>query len=162
MVVISDTTAICNLFLIRKLWILEKLYSNIVIPLIVFDELLRLEESGHDISEIKNATWITIGTVNSQDLFLVLSEILDKGESAAIVLAKEQNADLLIIDEIKGRKVAQKLNIPIIGLIGILVQAKEQNVVRHIKPILTELQQNAGFWISKDLYQTALKLANEE
>lgn len=76
-------------------------------------------------------------------------------------VAKEKNASLLIIDEIKGRQYAKQLNINIIGLVGILVQAKQEGIIDSVKETLEELKTKAGFWISKSLLETALNLSLE-
>jgi predicted nucleic acid-binding protein len=161
MVVISDTTTISNLFLIKRLSLLEKLYYRISIPRAVFEELEKLELSGWNINDIKYAGWIEVVDVKNRDMVTVLSEILDVGEAEAITLAKEKEADLLIIDEIKGRNYAKKLDIKIIGLIGILLQAKQEKIIDNLENVLIELRENAGFWIKNDLFDKALLLAGE-
>jgi uncharacterized protein len=161
MVVVSDTTALSNLYLCEKLWILERLFTEILIPDAVIRELEKMQEKGWDISAITDVAWIKIVSVSNQDVVIILSEVLDEGEAEAIALAKEYKADLLIIDEIKGRKYAKKLNIPIIGLVGILIQAKQEGIIDSVENILVELQHKAGFWISTQLFEQALILAGE-
>ncbi|MFM9841325.1 MAG: DUF3368 domain-containing protein [Cyclobacteriaceae bacterium] len=163
MVIVSDTTTISNLFLIDKLWVLKKLYQKIIIPSTVFDELKRLEDDNkRNIDEIRLADWIEVVSVKESDLVAVLLLTLDKGEAEAIALAKEVKADLLIIDELKGRKCAKQLNLNIIGLIGILLLAKQKGILGSIREILTELQEKAGFWISEKLFSATIELANEK
>lgn len=162
MVIVSDTTTLSNLFIINKLWILEKLYKNIIIPKAVFFELQKLNSSERNIPIISNSNWISIKEVNNKDLVLVLSEILDLGEAEAIALAKEENAELLIIDETKGRNIAKKLSIKIVGLLGILIQAKKENLIENVEQILVELKTKAGFWISEELHNTILDLSQEK
>ncbi len=161
MVIVSDTTTISNLFLIDKLWILEKLYHKILLPRAVFDELEKIENDSINIDFIRKADWIEIVPVKNTDLVDILLLILDKGESEAIALAKENNAELLIIDEIKGRHYAKQLNLNIIGLMGILLLAKEKKIIESVKDILKELKEKAGFWISKQLFQMTIQLAGE-
>jgi len=162
MIVISDTTTISSLFLIDKLWVLKELYPQIAIPKAVFEELEKLEQIGRQIEIIRSSDWIQVLMVSNKDLVRILSLVLDDGEAEAIALAKETNADLLIIDEIKGRSYAKELNINIIGLVGILLLAKEKKVIENVGEVLTELQEKAGFWISKNLWETALKAASEK
>ena len=59
-------------------------------------------------------------------------------------VAKEKNTSLLIIDD-KGRQYAKQLNINIIGLVGILVQAKQEGIIDSVKETLEELKTKAGF-----------------
>lgn len=158
MVIISDTTTISNLFLIDKLWILQRLYKHIVIPKAVADELEKLKWGTNWLS---NTQWIEQRTVTDTALVTVLTEVLDLGEAQAIALASECKADLLIIDELKGRNYAKKLNINVIGLIGILIQAKELAIIHSVKDVLNELKTKAGFWLNDELFKTALKLSNE-
>jgi uncharacterized protein len=163
MVIVSDTTTISNLFLIDKLWLLEKLYQKILIPKTVYDELERLEEGNkRNIDKIKESNWIEVVAVKENDLISVLLMTLDKGEAEAIALAKELKADLLIIDELKGRKCAKQLHLNIIGLIGILLLAKQKGLIKSIKEILIELQEKAGFWISEKLFNATIELAHEK
>jgi uncharacterized protein len=163
MVIVSDTTTISNLFLIDKLWLLEKLYQKIVILKTVYDELEKLEEGNkRNIDKIKESNWIEVITVKENDLISVLLLTLDKGEAEAIALAKELKADLLIIDELKGRKCAKQLHLNIIELIGILLLAKQKGLIKSIKEILIELQEKAGFWISEKLFNATIELAHEK
>lgn len=161
MVIVSDTTTISNLFLIGKLEILEKLFGEIMIPKAVFSELEKLEDSNISIEFIRNQNWILITEVKNRSFVEILQLNLDIGEAEAIALAKEKNASLLIIDELKGRNYAKQLKINIIGLLGILLQAKEKGMIDSVKEILDELKAKAGFWVSKVLYEAVLQLSNE-
>ena len=84
---------------------------------------------------------------------------LDDGESEAIILADELKSDALIIDERKGRKVAQKLGIKITGTVGVLLQAHDENMITsdEIKAYLDKLK-NSNIRLSDSLIQEALSL----
>jgi predicted nucleic acid-binding protein len=60
MIVVSDTTAISTLLQIGEIELLEKLFSNIVIPQKVFDELLVLSKMDVDVSPLLKAEWLEI------------------------------------------------------------------------------------------------------
>ena len=150
-----------SLILIGKLQILHSVFESIVIPQKVYEEILVLETRfGHDLSEFRSAQWIEV-KVGNPDEVQRLRQLLDHGESEAIVLAKELNADFLLIDESEGRKIAQKEGLRIIGLIGVLIQAKNQKIIHSVKSIMDELRDIAGFRISDSLYRTVLNQIGE-
>lgn len=86
--------------------------------------------------------------------------MLDDGEASAIALCLEKPNSLLIIDERKGRKIAQDLNIATIGTLGILFEAKQQGHVKKIRPLIEKIQQT-DFRISKELLNSILTKAGE-
>lgn len=99
--------------------------------------------------------------ISQREYFVKLLKTLDPGEAEAIVLAIELKADALLIDEKKGRKIAQEHGIIITGLLGILVDAKEEKLLRNVKPVLDKLVFEIGFRISPGLYQDILKKIKE-
>ena len=161
MIIVSDTSAISSLLIIDKLQLLPQIFGQIIIPLSVQKELLALNKFGFDTTPIVQSDWIKIQDPLNQELVSQLELELDKGESSAIALAIELNAHNLIIDETKGRKIAHELGIEVIGLIGILLEAKEKQLIQKIKPILDELRIKANFRISESLYDKILQKTNE-
>ena len=161
MIVVSDTSVISALLSIDKLELLSQLYGQVIIPQVVWDELERLRAFGYDLSPLENTQWLEIIDPKDKELETRLNEVLDKGESAAIALSKEVNPDFLAIDEKKGREIAQSMGIPIIGVIGILIVAKKQAIVKEVKPLLDSLISEAGFRISRKLYEYILTEISE-
>jgi uncharacterized protein len=158
-IIISDTTAITNLIAIGKLEILLSIFQAIVIPKEVYDELCVLGRNKIVIDAIAN---ISIKTVINTDKVNELSEKkgIDLGESASIILAEEILADLLIIDERKGRQAAEELGLNVTGLLGVLRLGKHLGKIAHCKPILDALLQN-GFRLNPKLYYQFLSSLNE-
>jgi len=158
MLIISDTSPITNLIRINRLDLLKLLYTEVVIPEKVQDELLNYENQK---TELEKRAWIIVKKVSNSNEVKKLEAELDAGEAEAIVLAKELDADLLIIDERKGRKIAEANGLKIIGLLGVLIQAKRKGYVKDLKPLLNELIDSVGFRVSKKLYNRILKEVNE-
>lgn len=131
MLIISDTTPIISLIKADKLYLLEKMFGNVIIPKAVYDELTVNEKYGKEIAELKEAIFIKVGKVENNASVNILRNVtgLDAGESEAIVMAEENDADLLLMDEHKGRQVAKKLGIRITGTIGILLQAFDEGML---------------------------------
>lgn len=91
-----------------------------------------------------------------------LKDELDAGEAEAIALALELKADRLLIDERLGRQVAQRLGVSVTGLLGVLVAAKQVNLIAELKPILDNLITQAKFWVHPDLYRQILQDVDED
>jgi predicted nucleic acid-binding protein len=140
---------------------LQTLYGEIIIPAAVNDEILQLENKEHTLSEFKNADWIKIYSTHNLSNVSKYKNILDRGELEAISIAIELEADLLIIDEKLGRIVAKTIGFDITGLVGILITAKNKNLILSVKKALDEVIL-LGCRISKTLYNIALKSCNEQ
>lgn len=90
----------------------------------------------------------------------ILETIVDKGEASAIALALELDNPLLIIDDLKGRKLAKKLNLNIAGTLGVILKAKEKGIIKSTKGIFEKLKQS-NFRISEKVETELLKLSGE-
>lgn len=106
-------------------------------------------------------SWIQSRAISDLVLLEALSNELDPGEAAAIVLAIELGADKIVIDERRGRSVAERLNLDYIGILGVLIEAKTQGLILEVKPLLDSLVRQAGFWISQPLYESVLRSVEE-
>jgi predicted nucleic acid-binding protein len=153
MLVISDTSPISSLIQIGRSELLRDLFGEVCIPPAVSGELARFHAS--------IPQYITVRTISDPSRVSPLLSSLDLGEAEAIALAAECHADYLLIDERRGRHVAAQQGIPTIGLVGVLLLAKQRQLVVSIKDCLSELQAVAGFYISDALKQRVLEAANE-
>ena len=125
MIVVADTTPLISLMKIEKLDILEKMFHEIQIPTAVFDELVSAERFQNEAEIIRNSTFIHVRSVDEPQAVerLRKERELDLGESEAIVLTEQLQADVLIVDEAAARAVAKSLGLSITGTIGILIEA---------------------------------------
>jgi len=158
MIIVSDTSPVNNLIRVDHLFILQQLFRKLVIPKAVYEELCEIPAQQKIISE---QNWITIAPVIYSELMSGLEHQLDKGEAESIALAIQLQADYLLIDEMKGRHIAEEMGLKIVGLLGILVKAKQENVIVLVKPILERLIEEAGFRIHISLYNRILEVAGE-
>lgn len=157
MTVVSDTTALSNLLHIGKLTLLKDLFGQVLVPKAVLYELAAVTGFSKQVAQADYIIEVQCGAVLNP---LQHNEGLDIGEKEAISYAVDNAANLLIIDELNGRRFAVELGLQIIGTIGILVAAKRKKLIETIKQYLDDLRNN-GFWISEKIYVEALKLANE-
>jgi uncharacterized protein len=159
--VVSNTSPIINLACIEQLDLLPELYATIVIPPAVFHETTVVLPNAPGAATVRSAPWIQCREVANRSLVASLRLELDPGEAEAIACALEGSATLLLIDERRGRRVAQQLGISVIGLVGVLLLAKRRGLVAQIRPLLDGLRQRAGFWMSEALYARVLQEAEE-
>ncbi|MGQ0604621.1 MAG: DUF3368 domain-containing protein, partial [Anaerolineales bacterium] len=111
--------------------------------------------------ELREADWLSHFPVENTRLVISLHDSLDAGESEAIVLALEKGADLLLMDERIGRKIAQRLGLRVTGVIGVLIEAKHKGLLTMVKPVLDRLRDEAGFRLSDALYQQVVQDEHE-
>jgi predicted nucleic acid-binding protein len=162
MIIVSDTSPLCNLKLVDCLWLLQEIYGEIIIPTVVADELS--VAINPDLQNICTLEWIQIKSLEDSSLAQRLEKEcgLDAGEAEAIALAIALKADDLLIDERLGRREALALGLPVIGILGILIIAKQRSLITMVKPIMDALIEKAGFRVSDHLYQRVLALSNEK
>ncbi len=153
MIVVSDTSPITSLLSVNLINLLEQMFQSVFIPEAVFNELK------HEHDELPS--FLHIGRVIDTDRVSYLERELDKGEAEAIVLAIEKQADILLMDEKKGRLIAEHEGVSIIGLIGVLVAAKRKEIIRNVREVLDKLEQQAGFRVSQSLRNHILSSVGE-
>ncbi|CAN2049301.1 DUF3368 domain-containing protein [Candidatus Magnetomoraceae bacterium gMMP-13] len=159
--IISNTTPLINFSAIHRLDILQSLFEKIYIPSAVKVELFEKGKYYPSTTELKNVQFIeTMSIHNTMHRDALLTE-LDIGEAEAITLALEKKAEFLLLDEVTGRMMAESYNIPIIGSIGCLVEAKRCNMIPSIKQLLDDMKYQAKFWVNPKLYEKILKDNNE-
>jgi uncharacterized protein len=161
MIVVSDTSALSNLALVSHLWLLEAIYQTVIIPDAVAKELAIA--SNPTIPALLQLGWIQTQPLSHSQLADQLQQErgLDAGEANAIALAFELQADDLLIDERLGRQEALRLGLPIVGILGILLVAKQRSLIPQVQPVMDALIDQARFRISSQLYQRILALAQE-
>lgn len=160
MIVVSDASPIIGLAAVGELDLLRQLYGAVHIPQAVYEEIVA-GEAGPGAYEIRTMAWIQIAEVRDIPLVQALSVELDVGEAEAIALAVEMNADLVLIDERRGRRVARRHHQTVIGVLGVLVEAKRQGAVPAVKPLLDALHEAAGCHVAQELRARVLEVTGE-
>ncbi|NJL19704.1 MAG: DUF3368 domain-containing protein [Leptolyngbyaceae cyanobacterium SM1_3_5] len=161
MIVVSDTSPINNLAAIDHLHLLQQLYEIVIIPEAVFRELTDPDFPTAGSTEVQTFDWIQTRSVRDRTTVEALRSDLDIGEAEAIALAIELNADQVLIDERRGRLIADRFNLQYTGVLGILVEAKSRGFIAAVKPLMDALINQAGFWIAPALYDRVLQITNE-
>jgi len=153
-IVVADTSPITALLRIKKADLLLELFEEISIPEAVRSELLRYHHS--------LPRWLVVGTAQNESELSKLRIELDAGEAEAIILAQEIQSDYLLMDERKGRRIAMSKGLRVIGLLGIVLLAKERKSISSAREMLAELEKTAGMYLASSLRETALRSVGEK
>jgi predicted nucleic acid-binding protein len=149
-IIISDTSCLILLEKIGELDLLHEVFGEILITQEIVDEYgLNLPE------------WISIQNSTNKNYQKILEASVDKGEASAIALAVELVDCLLIIDDLKGRNLAETLGIKITGTFGVILEAKLSANINSVKPLLAKIKQT-DFHFSKELEKQILARADEK
>ena len=147
--IISDTSCVITLSNIGELDLLRLLYKKIVTTPEIAAEF------GESLPD-----WVEVISVSDKAKLELLEIQVDKGEASAIALALESENSFLILDDYKARKLAHTLKLDHTGTIGVIIAAKQKDIINSIKPILKKIKET-NFRISADLELHALIQAKE-
>lgn len=161
MIVVSDTSPITSLAGIGRLELLQQLYSRVIIPQAVYNEMVRVGKAVPGAFEVQTFAWIETQQVSDFNQVSVLQADLDPGEAEAIILAMELNAELLLMDERPGRTIALHYGINVSGVLGVLLEAKRKGLISAVKPVMEQLINEVEFRVSSQLYTIILQSAGE-
>jgi uncharacterized protein len=142
-----------------QLQLLHQIFGIVILPEAVFEELCQIPEQK---AILEQQGWIFIQKPSDTAWVDILKLELDRGEAEAIALAVELKASALIIDERQGRNKAESVGLKIIGLLGILLEAKSKGLILSVRPLIDELVIKIGFRVQPALYQAILLKAGEQ
>ncbi len=157
--VVLNNTPLVALWTIGRLDLFRDLYQEVLIPQEVEDEFLATDESTRR-QALECAPWVKTVELSSPRRAIAYVG-LDPGEAAVLAVAEERDARLVVIDEKKARRFAERMGIPLTGTLGVLLSAKEAGLVSSVAGLIAQLQE-AGLFLSQDLVRKALRLAGEE
>lgn len=149
-IVISDTSTLILFQKIDEFNLLQKVYSELITTPEIADEF------GEKLPE-----WINIQTVSDKKYQDFLETQVDYGEASAIALATEYDDVLLLLDDLKARKLATRLKFKITGTLGVIHKAKQMSIIDNVKPLIDKLLLT-DFRVADNVIEEILKLNNEE
>ena len=147
--VVSDSSPLIALERIAHLHLLPALFEKVVIP-----SAVRLEVYGNR----PLPEWTEEIAIKQTLTPRMIAARLGLGESEAIALALELDAEELLLDDLAARRLATSLGVPMIGTLGLLLRAKQHGLIPQVKPVLEALRQG-GFHISERMFDGILLAA---
>lgn len=159
MIVVSDTTPLISLMKLGQLGLVGQLFGEVQIPNAVYQELVSNPQFQSEARQIESNAFmkcVAVGDSKSVDL-LRRATGLDMGESEAIILSDACGADLLLMDENKGRLVARQMGLHLMGTVGILKAAYEERLLSYDEIVeCISILKRYGRHISDRLFQQLL------
>ncbi len=166
MTVVCDTSPLLLLARADRLHLLRALYSTVVVPDEVLQEIrVQQDTPARDIQAYTEHPHVQ--RMEARDEMLrEVEETMGAGERAAIAIARDLGADLVVLDDEWGRKEARRHGLKrhglkrhglnVTGAIGVLIEAKERALVSSMRSELDRLVE-AGLWIDESLYDRVLR-----
>ena len=144
---------------ISRLDLLPALADEVLIPQTVLQELT--VKSGQD--------WLA-PTVSSHPGLVIVADVpisdavrkwnLGAGEAAVIAFCLANTGHRAVLDDLRGRRCAQALEIPLFGTLGVLVDARRQGLIPQARPLIAAIR-GAGYYIEDKLVEAALSEVGE-
>lgn len=148
-IIIPDTSTLILFHKIGEFNLLQKVYG----------ELTTTREVSKEFGE-KLPDWVKIHVVLDKKYQAFLETQVDCGEASAIALAAEYENVLLLLDDLKARKLATRLKFKITGSLGIIHKAKRMAIIDKVQPLIEKLL-STDFRVSENIIEEILKLNGE-
>ena len=154
-VVVTNTTPLIALTAATgHLEVLRALYSRVVVPYEVAEEIKAGGRESFGLDVFEQASWLEISPAPVV-LSPYLQNTLDRGEASVIQTAQQLGITLVCIDETIGRRVARLSNLSVTGSIGVLLKAKATGFPISL-PEAINCMRERGIWLSQTVIDFAL------
>ena len=160
MIVVGDSSALIPLGLINQLRLLSDMFGSVLIPPGVYDEVVRIGAGRVGAEEVQDATFIQVEELENPSSVHDYAAPLSPTDAEVIVLAKEQDADLILTRDRDVKRRAIREGLTPISLFDMFVSAKKEGFLQAVNPLLEELR-NKGVLIREGVYQETLRQAGE-
>jgi len=159
---VADASVLIALGRIGQLSLLPRRFpEGILIPEAVWQEVVENGQGRPGTKEIAVASWVRVQAVGDRSLVSLLCAELDLGEAEAIALSREEQVEVVLLDEKDGRRVARRLGLKVLGTVGLLTWAKRMGRVTSLREQLDTLQTQGKFHLSQSVYDEGLRVVGE-
>jgi len=156
--VVLNNTPLVALWILGRLDLFRDLFQEVSIPSAVEEEFFATEDQVRR-KALSEAPWIKTVELSHPRRALAYAG-LDRGEAAVLALAEETDARLVVFDERKARRYAERMGLTLTGTLGVLLAAKKAGLISSVSACVTQLL-DAGLFLSPDLVRKTLEIAGE-
>ncbi len=159
---VANSSVLIALSIVGRLSLLQERFPDgLLIPDAVWREVVETGSGRPGALEVQETRWIRRCAVRDRDYVQLLCTELDAGEAEAIALARQERADVVLLDEKEARRVARRLGMRVLGTVGLLIWARQQGLIPNLREELQVLQEQGGFRLGREIYLAALRTAGE-
>ena len=161
MKVLSDSSPLITLAKIGRLDLLPQLYETVTITPEVYAEVVVSGAGMPGSSQISAAKWIHVRPVQKPANLAAAQQRfgLGIGELSVIMLGHELQADVLLVDDMKARNLAQEEGMAVLGCVGVLHDAFGLKLVSDLPGAYRQLLAS-GAYVDRVLLENILKILN--
>lgn len=152
---VADAGPLIHLSWIDHVDLLGQLFEEVLVPGAVREEVLRAAPDVPGMEAIRAAFaagQLEVRAIDDQTQIATLPPALHQGEAQALVLLRQEDADLLLTDDRRARAEAERRGIPLTGTIGLLQEARQRGLIPAAYPLVLRLRAS-GFRISPRLLE---------
>jgi uncharacterized protein len=157
---VVDTSPLIFLAKLDRLDLLRKSASEVLIPEAVLREVKEQPDEGSRRIEKAVESWLQVRLVEDLRVVEVLRADLDWGEAEVIALALQTQAERVVMDDLDGRRKARRLQVNLVGTLGVLLAAQKRGEIPSLREEVERLRQQ-GFRVGEGLLQAVLREAGE-
>jgi predicted nucleic acid-binding protein len=160
-VTISDSGPLIRFAEVDQFDLLRQVFSELIIPPAVYDEVVRQSLDLPGAREVAEAPWIRqqVPTVQSESRWF--PPALGRREVEVLRLTLElPDVTVALLDDLPARRHAGRIGVPFMGSAGVLILAKQLELISQVAPILN-MMRSSRLRISDDAVREVLDAANE-
>jgi predicted nucleic acid-binding protein len=157
---VVDASPLIFLAHLDRLELLQQGADAVLVPTGVFQEIQAKADASTSRLATAWETWLQIEPVRNRRAVELLGLELDAGEAEVVALARERQADRVVMDDLAGRRAARRLGLPLVGTLGLLLAARLRGDINSLTGEIERLRQT-GFFASEALVEAVLRAAGE-
>ena len=159
---VADSSVLIALSTVGQVELLPRRFAEgVLVPQAVWQEVVETGKGQPGSEEVASASWVAVRDVRDKALVSLLRGELDEGEAEAIALARQEQVPLVLLDEKDARRVARRMNLQVLGTVGLLVWAKRVGAIASLREQLDALRMLGRFHLSQSVIEEALHAVGE-
>jgi predicted nucleic acid-binding protein len=157
---VADASFLIGVCVIDQVSLLGEMFEPVYVAPAVWEEVVDRGQGRPGAEQIENAPFVMRQEVQNRQSVVMLQLFLGPGERETLALAQELSCSLVLMDDLRARRVANQAGMHTLGVVGLLLDAKRHGLISQVRPFLETLRAR-GFRLGQALVEAALRDAGE-